>query len=847
MRVKGRGKSLLTGLTVPAAVAAVLVAGAGSAGGAVSGSVPAGSVLASRGVVPARAAAPAAVRPGGIPAAGAGPTMTATTKLSLRRFVAAGTRAYVVGVEDGTFPPIGWHITGQMGGVWAPPVKLLDGLWFRLGGSWLDNATSYTSGPGMVRLTFPATNGFKPTLTEFAPDGLTTVLFGLTLVPTSGKATTASVVADAHSQVAAAYPWSGTKPTFEAFNHPNTVSAAHGVLTFKQQRRPWYAKVGASPSPGKVSTGPGFWGPTPADQQATFGSKGRGGELSWSLPVPAGGRTLWLGVAGSQDGASPAARALRAGLANPEHLLATKVAGRDAVAAQTNVSVPDGSIQRALLWSKLNLADLRRTVTNVAIRDTKAGTVYPAPLATFRRLSGIDAAYPDYAEFFGTDGAYSTYGLATSGQWRTAMDHLNTMRKVSQVVNGGTGKVVHEITSTGAVYYGDTTEPGDINETAQFDIAAGLVWQWSGDNHFLRQNYAFIKAGLHYLLSLDQGNLWPAGAGIVENNSLGNDAIDVASETVRALGVLHSMAAAMGDRATAAWAARQQQARLKAFSQWWIASQHLYADSMCTGTEGDSCTHAGQLLQQRWWTSVAPMEQDVAPPAKANAALGVIEGPTFTGPCGLYVDGVGGPSGTSGQTCYLVNTGALAVSEANYGRLPHAVTDMGKVAGQLTSEMPGSLPELAASAQYNPFEPFTSRANVMQAWSGYGLLWTTVHDLLGVVPDVPRHSVAVVPEVPASWPKLSVRDLRVGRDSLTETASHSVAKSGGSTYQTVVSGARGLSLTIGAVVPAGSPVASVTLDGHRVHFRQQASHRGLAVTVTDPHPGASDTLTVTLK
>jgi hypothetical protein len=846
VRVKGRGKSLLTGLTVPAAVAALLAAGAGPAGGAVSDSAAAGSG-AGGGVVPARVATPAAADAGGIPAASAGPTMTATTKLALRRFVAAGTRAYVVGAEDGTFPPIGWHITGQMGRVWAPPVKLLDGVWFGIGGNWLDNATSYTSGPGMVRLTFPATNGLTPTLTEFAPDGLPTALFGLTLVPTDGKATTASVVADAHSQVAAAYPWSGTTPTFDQFNNPNSVSASSDVLTFNQQQTSWYAKVGASPSPAKISTGPGFWGPTPADQQATFGSKGQGGELSWSLPVPAGGRTLWLGVAGSQDGAAQAAQALRSGLTNPEHLLAAKVAGRDAAAAQTDVSVPDSSIQQALLWSKLNLADLRRTVTNVAIRDTKAGTVYPAPLAHFRSLTGIDAAYPDYAEFFGTDGAYSTYGLATSGQWQTAMDHLNTLRQVSQAVNGGTGKVVHEITSTGAVYYGDNSEPGDINETAQFDIAAGLVWQWSGDNRFLHQNYAFIKAGLHYLLGLDQGNLWPAGAGIVENNSLGNDAIDVASETVQALGVLHSMAAAVGDQATAAWAAQQQQARLKAFGQWWIASQHLYADSMCTGTEGDSCTHAGQLLQQRWWTSVAPMEQDVAPPANASAALDQIEGPTFTGSCGLYVDGVGGPSGTGGQTCYLVNTGALAVSEANYGRLPQTVTDMGKVASQLTSEMPGSLPELAASAQYDPFEAFTSRANVMQAWSGYGLLWTTVHDLLGVVPDVPQHSVAVVPEVPASWPKLSVRDLRVGHDSLAETASHSAANSGGSTYQTVVSGAQGLSLTIGAVVPAGSSVASVTLDGHQVHYQQQTGNRGLAVTVTDPHPGASDTLTVTLK
>ena len=175
--------------------------------------------------------------------------------------------------------------------------------------------------------------------------------------------------------------------------------------------------------------------------------------------------------------------------------------------------------------------------------------MYPKPLATLPQLSGIDAAYPDYAEFFGTDGAYATYSLAAAGQWQTAMQHLNTLRTVSQIVNGGTGKVVHEITSTGAVYYGDNTEPGDINETAQFAIAAGLVWQWSGDQAFLQQNYAFIKAGLHYLTSLEPGgqdDLWPDGAGIVENTALGNDAVDVASETVQALGVLHDMATADG-------------------------------------------------------------------------------------------------------------------------------------------------------------------------------------------------------------------------------------------------------------------------------------------------------------
>ena len=786
---------------------------------------------------------PAAVS-SAVPGAGASPTISATSQLAERRYVAAGTQAYVVGVEDGTFPPIGWHTTGQMGGVFTPPVKLLDGLWFGLSGSWLDAATTYTTGPGFVRMTFPVTAGVQPTLTEFAPDGLSAVLFGLTLVPVKGSATTVPVTADAHSEVSATYPWGSTTPTWDQFNNQNTVSAAQGVITFNQEKTPWYAEVGSATAPASTTTGSGDWGPTDAADQATFGTKGEGGQLTWNLAVPAAGRTLWLGVSGSQNGPAGASQALRQALANPAALLDSKISERDGVAAQTSLQVPDSSVQQALLWSKLNLADLNRTIENAAIRDVKAGTAYPAPLATVPQLSAIDAAYPDYAEFFGTDGAYSTYGLAVSGQWQTAANWLNTMRTVSEIENGGTGKVVHEVTATGAVYFGDNSDPGDINETAQFAIAADLTWKWSGDNAVLADNYKFIAAGERYLASLatGPGHLWPVGDGIVENPSLGDEGLDVASETIQALGALHDMAVAMNDSATASWAAQRENAMLKAFGQWWIKSQNLYADSMCAAAStaaGSSCTAAGQQLQQRWWTSVAPMEQDIAPTPNATAALTQLETPTFTGSCGLYVDGVGGPSGTGGQTCYLVNTGALAVGEANYGRLPQAITDMDKIASQLTVEMPGALPELAASAQYNPFEALTSRANVMQAWSGYGLLWTVVNDLLGVTPNAPAHSVAVVPEVPSSWPAMSVGNLHVGTSTLAETATRH-----GAAYRTEVTGAQNLTLTIGTVLAAGATVHSVTLNGAHVPYHLVTTHRGTAVEVTVPHPTTTEILAV---
>ncbi len=41
-----------------------------------------------------------------------GPTRSTTEKLDLKRYVAAGDRAYIIGSEDGRFPPMGWHIRG---------------------------------------------------------------------------------------------------------------------------------------------------------------------------------------------------------------------------------------------------------------------------------------------------------------------------------------------------------------------------------------------------------------------------------------------------------------------------------------------------------------------------------------------------------------------------------------------------------------------------------------------------------------------------------------------------------------------------------------------------------------
>lgn len=56
------------------------------------------------------------------------PSIEGKTEYLPSPYVTAGDRLYMVGHQDGSFPEIGWHIPGEMGGIWDHPIKLMDGF-----------------------------------------------------------------------------------------------------------------------------------------------------------------------------------------------------------------------------------------------------------------------------------------------------------------------------------------------------------------------------------------------------------------------------------------------------------------------------------------------------------------------------------------------------------------------------------------------------------------------------------------------------------------------------------------------------------------------------------------------
>ena len=154
--------------------------------------------------------------------------LSTSNRLEDRRFVTVGPRAYELGTEAGRYPAAGFHTRGEMGGVWTPPIKLVDGIWFGLDGEWIGPARRFTSGYGHVKMRLPRTGGLRVERTDFVPGERRGVLVGLKL---EGKAKQkVRLRMQTHSELMSIYPWgetktaAGTEPLNQlTFNLPDTV------------------------------------------------------------------------------------------------------------------------------------------------------------------------------------------------------------------------------------------------------------------------------------------------------------------------------------------------------------------------------------------------------------------------------------------------------------------------------------------------------------------------------------------------------------------------------------------------------------------------------------------------
>jgi hypothetical protein len=835
--------------------------------------------------------------------------LSVTTRLQDRREVAAGQRSYAEGFEDGRFYANGWHTTGEMGGVITPPLKLLDGVWFGIDGQWIGQATKFTSGWGYTRFDFPDVSGLHVQRTDFAPDAHRAVLFGLQLTNPDSTDKTVTVMVDAHSELMTAYPWgfSGVTPN-ASDNIPDHGSFTNNELQFTDDgalpgspEHHYAALVGATQSPTNgtaADTGGNFRGPQPghvcagddgtsppsACDDGPFG-RGTGGELQYSVTVPANGsKTFWVGAAGSNDGStqaesiSDAQSELNAALNDPAGELSSKIAARKKLGRQSRVNLPgDRLLQNSIDWGKQNLADLTQSASNLQIRWTNQGKQFPTPLGTVSHARWFGAGFPDYPWIFATDGEYTAFAAVALGQFQTAEDHLRALKQISDILNNGDGIVVHEAVSDGSIWFGHDSQTNGTNdfntdETIKFPSAVALIWRWTGDNGFRDEMYDFAKRNLHAVddrLDVD-GDGWPEGSGNVERTGMGPEKLDNGVYYIRALLDLADMARSKHDGATVSWATSlAHKLEVQFENTWWDPSVQQYADSLLDpgNTQSFQKHWIGEVPAEAELNSGTKTTPGVASDDHGTTALAGRENSCFSGDRpgnpGLFHTGCGGGADGKGDfEIFSLTTSIQAVGEGNYGRLgpgqqkrytdANAETQFNEPATNGTpDEQPGAMPEIFPSAPNgdpsqgipaNIDRCWTCRSMFMQAWGNYGTAWSVIHQQLGVRPFLNNSTLEVIPQVPEGQPSVQGSNIRLGTGSVGVFASHS-----GSTYTTKVNASHTpvSHLVVGHTLPSGSTVQSVELDGSNVaQFDTRVTNRGLEVTVP-AQAGEQHTLTIT--
>jgi hypothetical protein len=817
--------------------------------------------------------------------------LSETTRLADRRSLVVGDRAYAMGDETGLYPAAGWHIRGEMGGFWTQPIKLLDGLWFGLDGAWLGKdvaAAKYTSGHGYSRIDYSGAVDVRRT--DFVPDGIRATLVGLTL--TSSTAKTVKLDVDAHSELMQSYPWGWTTPSAATANLPDTGSYADGSLRFREQGTPPFANatahdfaafVGSSLRPTAHALGPNNRGPqdpavicpadgtTPARCDDSLVGKGTGGRLTYDVSLAAGqSKTIWFAVAGSDNGVSAAQREYRRALSSPEGLLKAKTRDRQEIDSMSVVDLPgDRLLQQSVEWSKQNLADSVQEARNLRIRDVNEGKDYPAPVGTVPTARWFGAGFPDYPWLFATDGEYMAFAAVAAGQFGTVKTHLRALRDVSDLLNNRSGKVAHEVVPTGDVYFGSNQSAGNTDETVKFPSAVALLWRWTGDNKFRDEMYDFSVRNLQYVyreLDMD-GDGWPEGLANVERAGMGVEKLDSTVYLARGLRDLADLAASKNDTQVQQWAttrANDLESRFEA--QWWVPAGIGYADSI---DDPANPANDNTPIFQRHWIGVTPMEAVLVRPGQPNsplasaehgaAALAQRERSCYTGEFGLFHTGTGPTSaegGNRGATCdpivsqvqseramFGLNTSIMAVAEGNYGRLgtkQQQFYTTGNARIQLDPtvwETPGAMPEIAPSpdSPANIGRPFYDRSMALQAWGAYGILWPVVHQQLGVDPDLGHGKLAVIPQLPEGQQKVAGSNIRLGAGSVAVAASLA-----GKELRTDVK-VKDLdaSVTVGAVLPSGATVKSVTLNGGTTPYELVTTTRGVEVRVAATSSGSA--------
>lgn len=690
-------------------------------------------------------------------------------------FVTTGDRVYMVGHQDGTFPDLGWHIEGEMGGIWDHPVKLMDGFAASLKLKGDDRVHCLNEAEKFVNYPFGNSHyfnweeaGISVERFQFVPDGIEGIIveFRITNSASEAKDITFSFT----GMVDLRPTWLGERTDMidaeDAVDFDESLSA----VIAHDSRNPWYVVFGSSVK-GEFSSD---------TTNACFGStrRGYGKNATLNFDVALGAnqqQVVPVYIAGSYHSEEIARENYENLRVKTSSLLKDKITLFKKIDSRSHLIIPDKDVEEMYEWLKYNVQWLVRDVPEQG--------------------AGVSAGLPDYPWWFGADMTYTLQGVLATGDHELARNSLNLLRNISRRENGN-GRIVHEVSTNGSVY-----NPGNVNETAQFITVLYTYLAWTGDKELIEEFFPDVIKGIEWLLkdSDPDGNGYPNGSGMMEIPGLDSEMIDVAVYTQQALTSAAAMARVVGEGELAAAYERSAEAlKSRINEEWWSPEDESFGDFRGTAPEAEAILEAALIradtLLKPWavaelretqkrlreypsdesiphviyhnWVVNTPMETGIADPEKAEKALKTAV--RYENPFGVFVTGIDRTEESDSMVLkarkkvfsytgavMTLPTGVQAVAAARYQPPEDALEYLHKLRRSFSYALPGSMYEVSPDF-----------GMVTQAWNIYGVAVPLVNHFFGIQPRAHEQTIDILPRLPGAWNEALLENVRVGNNSL---------------------------------------------------------------------------------
>ncbi|HEY4655683.1 MAG TPA: glycogen debranching protein [Cyclobacteriaceae bacterium] len=691
-------------------------------------------------------------------------------------FVTAGDRIYIIGHQDGSFPDLGWHIDGEMGGVWDHPIKLLDGFAAQLTTGnrnrsfCLDKAEQFINYPmaNHHHFTWPQEN-LEIDRIQFIPDGVEGAIVEFRIV---NKGTNDKAVRFSFTGMTDLRPtWLGERTNMVDAEDEILFDEKSSAVIAKDKDNPWFVMFGSTLKASFTAT----------KNECTSPQRkglGKNATLSYSLTVQANSEvTIPVFIAGSYL----TEKALRANYetikTRGREKLTQKIDRYKNITNTAQLTIPDKNIEQMYEWLKYNTDWLVRNVPELGI--------------------GLCAGLPDYPWWFGADAAYSLQGVLATGDHELAKNTILLLHKISRETNNN-GRIIHEVSTNGSVY-----NKGNVNETAQFMTLVNTYYEWTGDKELVTRLFPDLKKGMKWLLEErdPDGNRYPNGSGMMEIPGLESELemIDVAAYTQQALASAAALARALDEQSMATeYQALADELKARINKEWWKPNENSFGDFRGTTAEAMPVLKAALLrsdtLGKSWavaelketqkqmkkysinksiphviyhnWAVNTPLETGVADADKAQAALKKAK--TYENPFGVFVTGIDRTNEpdsvvlksrkkTFSYTGAVMTlpTGVQAVAASKYGSAEEALEYISKLNQSFSYALPGSMYEVSPDF-----------GMITQAWNIYGVAVPIVNHFFGIKPRAYEKSISISPNLPKHWKDVSIRNVKVGDNAL---------------------------------------------------------------------------------